>query len=78
MPGWWERRQQRAKQRELRAAERARYEHFVDRVPAGLPLLCGRVVGVDVAPDQVRAHIERDCTPTREGGPCCVDLARRP
>lgn len=71
--GWWERR----KLRKLEAAERARYEYFVERVPAGFPLLCGRVVGVDVDPAQTRQHIERDCKPLREGGPCCTSFAHR-
>jgi hypothetical protein len=68
--GWWE-------QRRAAKAARARYERFVDQVPAGFALLCGRIVGADVPQELVRQHIERDCTPRSTGGPCCVNLRRR-
>lgn len=47
--------------RQLEAREQARYEFLIERVPAGLNLLCGAVVGVDVPQDRVREHVERDC-----------------
>lgn len=59
--GWWE------KRRARRAAEKARrdaverYQMYVDQMPAGMPLICGKVVGVDVPQPDVRKHIEHDC-----------------
>lgn len=68
--GWWA-------ERRARKARRARFERFVDQVPVGMTLLCGRVVGVDVPQAEVRRHLEKDCTPREPGGLCCVELVQR-
>ena len=46
---------------------------MIERVPAGMVLLCGRVVGVDVSHAELREHLTRSCE-AQPGGLRCVDL----